>query len=250
MGKLTNKVAVVTGSSKGIGAAIAKRFAAEGASVVVNYSTSREGAEKVVKEIESRGGKAIAVGANLSKEDEITHLFEETKKAFGKVDILVNNAGKYSFAALDAIDDGHFRQLYDTNVFALLFATKAALPLFPAEGGSVINVGSVVSSLAPPNSVVYVSSKAAVDAATKVLVKELAPRKIRVNSINPGMIETEGLHAAGVPGSPMEQMVVSITPLGRVGQPDEIAGPAVFLASDDSRYITGDILFVSGGSGI
>jgi 3-oxoacyl-[acyl-carrier protein] reductase len=250
MSKLANKVAVVTGASKGIGASIAQHLAAEGASVVVNYSTSKDGAEKVVKAIVSAGGKAVAVGANLTHEAEVRALFDATKQQYGRVDILVNNAGLYTFAPLEDITSEHYHRLYDTNVLALLLVTKAALDLFPVSGGSVINIGSAVSALTPPMAAVYSSSKAAVDAITRTLAKELAPRNIRVNSINPGMILTEGLQSAGIPDSPLEAQLLTMTPLGRMGQPEEIALPAVFLASDDARYMTGAIISVSGGAGI
>jgi 3-oxoacyl-[acyl-carrier protein] reductase len=250
MKKLTGKVAVVTGASKGIGAAVAKQLAADGADVVVNYSTSREGAEKVVEEITKAGGKAIAVGASVAKESEIGALFAETRKAFGKVDILVNNAGVYGFASLDQVTVDEYRRQYDTNVLGLLLTTKAALPLFPDEGGSVVNISSVVSSLAPPSTSVYSSTKGAVDTITKSLAKELGTRHIRVNAINPGLVITEGTHTAGIVGSDFEKEVVATTPLGRVGQPEDIALPVSFLASDDARWITGETIYVSGGAAI
>jgi 3-oxoacyl-[acyl-carrier protein] reductase len=248
--KLTGKVAVVTGASKGIGAAIAKRLAADGASVVVNYASSREGAEKVVAEITQAGGKAVAVGANVAQEAEIETLFAETGKTFGKVDILVNNAGIYSFAPLEQITTSEYNRLYDTNVLGLLLTTKAALPLFPPEGGSVVNISSVASTLAPPTTSVYSSTKGAVDTITKALAKELGPRNIRVNSINPGFVITEGTHTAGIAGSDFERGAVASTPLGRAGQPEDIAPPVSFLASEDARWITGETIFVSGGAGI
>jgi 3-oxoacyl-[acyl-carrier protein] reductase len=250
MSKLTGKVAVVTGASKGIGAAIAKRLAADGASVVVNYATSRDGADKVVAEITQAGGKAIAVGASVAKEAEVTTLFDETRKTFGKVDILVNNAGVYGFAPLELVTEEEYRRQYDTNVLGTLLTTKAALPLFPAEGGSVINISSIVSSLAPAASSVYASTKGAVDTITKSLAKELGPRKIRVNAINPGLVITEGTLSAGIAGSDFEKGAVAMTPLGRVGQPEDIAPPVAFLASDDARWITGETIFVSGGAAI
>ena len=250
MGKLDSKVAVVTGASKGIGAAIAKQLAADGASVVVNYSTSKDGAEKVVAEIEKAGGKAIAVGGSVAKEDEIEKLFAETKKVFGKVDILVNNAGVYGFVPLEKITGEEYRRQYDTNVLGLLMATKAALPLFPSEGGSVINISSVVSTLAPPGASIYSSTKGAVDTITKSLAKELGARKIRVNSINPGFVITEGTHSAGMTGGDFEKEAIARTPLGRVGQPEDIALPTSFLASEDARWITGETIYVSGGSAI
>jgi 3-oxoacyl-[acyl-carrier protein] reductase len=249
MGKLTNKVAVVTGASKGIGAGIAKQLAAEGASVVVNYSSSKDGADKVVDEIVAAGGKAVAVGANVANENEIAELFKETKKRFGKVDILINNAGAYTFAPLEGVTSELYRRLFDTNVLGLLLVTKAALPLFPETGGSVVNISSIASTLAPPTASVYSGTKGAVDTITKTLAKELGPRKIRVNAINPGVIHTEGAFTAGIPGSDFEKQAIAMTPLGRVGQPDDVAGPAVFLASDDAKFITGETLYVSGGFG-
>jgi 3-oxoacyl-[acyl-carrier protein] reductase len=250
MSKLNGKVAVVTGASKGIGAAIAKRLAADGASVVVNYASSREGAEKVVNDITKAGGKAIAVGASVAKEEEIEKLFAETKKAYGKVDILVNNAGVYGFSPLDQVSADEYNRQYDTNVLGLLLTTKAALPLIPVEGGSVVNISSIVSTLAPASSSVYSSTKGAVDAITKSLAKELGPRKIRVNSINPGYVITEGTHTAGFVGGDFEKGAIASTPLGRAGQPDDIAPPVAFLASDDARWITGETIFVSGGAAI
>lgn len=250
MKKLTGKVAVVTGASKGIGAAIAKQLAADGAQVVVNYSTSRDGADKVVNAIRQSGGEAIAVGATVSKEADIQALFTETRKAYGKVDILVNNAGVYGFSPLDQVTVDEYRRQHDTNVLGLLLTTKAALPYFPAEGGSVVNVSSVVSTLAPPASTIYAATKGAVDTITKALAKELGPRKIRVNAVNPGLVITEGTQAAGIVGSEFEAGAVAMTPLGRVGQPDDIAPPVAFLASDDARWITGETLYVSGGAAI
>ena len=248
--KLRGRVAVVTGASKGIGAAIAKQLAADGASVVVNYASSREGAEKVVAEITQAGGKAIAVGASVSSEPEIDSLFAETRRTFAKIDILVNNAGIYSFAPLEEVTATEYNRLYDTNVLGLLLTTKAALPLFPPEGGSVVNISSVASTLAPPTTAVYSSTKGAVDTITKALAKELAPRNIRVNSINPGFVVTEGTHTAGIAGSDFERGAIASTPLGRAGQPEDIAPPVSFLASDDARWITGETIFVSGGAGI
>jgi 3-oxoacyl-[acyl-carrier protein] reductase len=250
MKKLTGKVAVVTGASKGIGAAIAKQLAADGARVVVNYSTSREGAAKVVDEITKAGGDAIAVGGSVAKQADIDTLFRETGKAYGKVDVLVNNAGVYGFASLDQVTAEEYRRQNDTNVLGLLLATKAALPYFPSEGGSVINVSSVVSSLAPATSSVYSSTKGAVDTITKALAKELGPRKIRVNAVNPGLVITEGTQSAGIVGSDFEKGAIASTPLGRVGQPEDIAPPVSFLASDDARWITGETIFVSGGAAI
>jgi 3-oxoacyl-[acyl-carrier protein] reductase len=250
VGKLQGKIAVVTGASKGIGAAIAKQLAADGASVVVNYATSREGAEKVMTEIGKTGGRAVAIGGSVAKEEDIAKLFADTQKAFGKVDILVNNAGVYGFGLLESITAEEYKRQYDTNVLGLLLTTKAALPLFPPEGGSVINISSVVSTLAPAGGSVYASTKGAVDTITKSLAKELAPRKIRVNSINPGFVITEGTHTAGFAGGAFEKDAIARTPLGRAGQPEDIAPPVAFLASDDARWITGETIYVSGGSAI
>ena len=250
MSRLKGKVAVVTGASKGIGAAIAKQLAADGANVVVNYSTSREGAEKVVSDITAAGGKAIAVGASVQSEEDISKLFTETKKAYGKLDILMNNAGVYAFAPLEEVTAQEYKRIYDTNVLGLLLTTKAALPFFPSEGGSVVNISSVVSTVAPPTASVYASTKGAVDTITKSLAKELASRNIRVNAINPGLVMTEGTQSAGIADSDFERETVAITPLGRAGQPQDIAPPVAFLASDDARWITGETIFVSGGLGI
>ena len=247
MKKLADKVAVVTGASKGIGAAIAKHLAAEGASVVVNYLSSEQGAAKVVGEIVAQGGKAIAVGADVSSEAGIARLFEETETAYGRVDILVNNAGVYAFGPLESVTAKAWRREFDLNVLGLLLTTQAALPLFPETGGSIVNIGSRVSSVAPAGSSVSAASKAAVDAITKSLAKELGPRKIRVNSVNPGVVMTEGFISGGLADSPMEKHNVELTPLGRIGQPDDIGPPVVFLASDDGRWITGETLIVSGG---
>lgn len=244
---LSGQVAIVTGASKGIGAAIARRLAGEGASVVVNYSSSKEGADRVVTEIAAKGGKAIAVGANLSKPAEIQKLFEEAHKAYGRLDILVNNAGIYDFLPLENITAEHFHKQFDVNVLGLLLASQAAAKRFGPEGGSIINISSVVSTLAPPGGAVYSATKAAVDAVTKSLAKELGPRRIRVNSINPGMVETEGWRSTGIEGSDMHKQVLSQTPLGRIGVPDDIAGAAAFLASRDASWLTGETLFVSGG---
>ena len=247
MGKLSNQVAVVTGASKGIGAEISKALAAEGASVVVNYASSKAGADKVVSEISAKGGKAIAVQGDISKQADITRLFAETKKAYGKLNILVNNAGIYEFAPLEGITEENFHRHFNLNVLGLLLATKEAIKLIGPEGGSIINIGSGVSTINPPNSAVYTGTKAAIDSITGVLAKELGPRKIRVNSINPGMIETEGVHSAGFLESPFRKWVETTSPLGRVGQPDDIAPTAVYLASSDSKYLTGETLRVTGG---
>jgi 3-oxoacyl-[acyl-carrier protein] reductase len=247
MGKLANQVAVVTGASKGIGAGIAKALAAEGASVVVNYSSSKEGADKVVQEITAKGGKAIAVQGDVSKQADITRLFAETKKAYGKLNILVNNAGIYQFAPLDAVTEELFHSQFNLNVLGLLLTTKEAVKLIGPEGGSIINVGSGVSTILPPNSSVYSATKASVDAITGILAKELGPRKIRVNSINPGMIETEGVHTAGFADSDFRKWVEAQSPLARIGQTDDISPTAVYLASSDSKYLTGETIRVTGG---
>jgi 3-oxoacyl-[acyl-carrier protein] reductase len=247
MGKLTGKVAVVTGASKGIGAGIAKELAAQGASVVVNYASSKEGAEKVVAEITAAGGKAIAVGGSVSKAAEIEKLFAETKKAFGKVDILVNNAGVYGFKPLEQITQEDIAWMYGTNVAGLLLTTQAAVALFPKEGGSIINIGSVASDQTPPMSAVYSGTKGAVDAITRVLAKELGPKGIRVNAVNPGPVATEGFKSAGIEGSEFETQMIQGTPLGRIGQPEDIAAVVAFIASDDARWVTGSLLQAAGG---
>lgn len=249
MGKLQNKVAIVTGASKGIGAAIATHLAAEGAAVVVNYSTGREGADRVVGEILAKGGRAIAVQANLARKAEIDRLFAETKKTFGRLDVLVNNAGIYEFSVLADVTEAHFHKQFDLNVLGLILASQKAAELFGDAGGSIINISSVVGISPVAGGAVYSATKAAVDAVTKSLAKELGPRKIRVNSLNPGMVETEGAHAAGVIGSDMQRQIVAQTPLGRIGQPADIATIAVFLASPDSGWITGQTLLASGGQG-
>jgi 3-oxoacyl-[acyl-carrier protein] reductase len=247
--KLAGKVAVVTGASKGIGAAIAKHLADEGASVVVNYASSKEGADRVVTDIKGKGGKAIAVKANVAKKADIEHLFAETKKAFGRLDVLVNNAGAYEFVPLTEVTPEHFHRLFDLNVLGLILTTQEAAKHFGPEGGSIVNISSVVSTLAPPTGSVYSATKAAVDAVTKSLAKELGVRKIRVNSINPGLIETEGTTSAGIVGaeSDFRKQTELQTPLGRIGQPQDIAPAAVFLASADAAWITGETLYISGG---
>jgi 3-oxoacyl-[acyl-carrier protein] reductase len=247
MSKLSGKVAVVTGASKGIGAGIAEGLAADGAAVVVNYSSSKDGADRVVAEINSDGGRAIAVQGNVAKAADVGKIFSTTKQAFGRLDILVNNAGVYNLLPLKEVTEEDFHRHFDINVLGLLLATREAAKYFGEEGGSVINIGSVVSDTTPPNSVVYTATKGAVDAVTRVLAKELGPRKIRVNAIKPGLVDTEGTHAMGVIGNDFEKQMVAQTPLGRTGQPDDIASVAVFLASDESRWITGDTLVVSGG---
>jgi len=247
MNKLKGKVAVVTGASKGIGAAIAEHLAAEGASVVVNYATSKSGADAVVKRITGKGGKAVAVQGDVSKTADVQRLFAETKKAFGTLDVLVNNAGIYRFAPLGNVTEEDFHNHFNTNVLGLIMATKEAAKYFNGDGGSVINIGSAITQMTPPDSVVYTATKGAVEAVTRVLAKELAPKKIRVNSINPGGVVTEGTHAAGVIGGDFEKSIVAQTPLGRIGQPEDIAPVAVFLASADSGWLTGEILLASGG---
>jgi len=247
MSKLTGKVAVVTGASKGIGADIAKGLAKEGASVVVNYASSKEGAEKVVNEITKAGGKAIAVQGDVAKEADVNRIFAETKKAFGKLDILVNNAGVYQFSPIEEFSTELYNRLFDTNVLGALLATREAVKLFGDNGGSVINIGSAVTEINVPTSAVYTATKGALDSITAVLSKELGPKKIRVNSINPGMIETEGVHAAGFIGTDFQKEFEAQTPLGRIGQPADITPLAIFLASGDSGWLTGETLVASGG---
>jgi 3-oxoacyl-[acyl-carrier protein] reductase len=247
MSKLKGKVAIVTGASKGIGASIAKHLAAEGAAVAVNYASSKEGADRVVAEITRNGGEALAVHANVAKQADIDRLFSETKKAFGRLDILVNNAGIYEFSPLEDVTEEHFHKQFDLNVLGLVLASQAAVRHFDAAGGSIINISSAVSTLTPPNASVYSATKAAVDAVTRSLAKELGPRSIRVNSINPGMVETEGVHAAGFAESDFRKQVEAQTPLGRIGQPQDIAPAAVFLASSEAAWITGETLLVAGG---
>jgi 3-oxoacyl-[acyl-carrier protein] reductase len=247
MSKLKDKVAIVTGASKGIGASIAKQFAREGATVVVNYASSKQGADKVVDEITSKGGKAIAIQADFSKPADVDRLFVETEKAFGKLDILVNNAGVYEFSPVEEVTEEHFHKQFNLNVLGLIFASKAAAKHFGPEGGSIVNISSVVSTLAPPSSVVYSATKGAVDTATKVLASELGPRNIRVNSINPGLVETEGVHSAGFAEGDFRKQIEARTPLGRIGQVEDIAPAAVFFASADSSWITGESLVIAGG---
>jgi len=246
MSKLKGKVAVVTGASKGIGAAIAKSLAAEGASVVVNYASSKAGADKVVADIAAKGGKAVAVGGDVSKAAEAQGLVAAAVKNFGRLDILVNNSGVYEFAPIDAVTEESFHRLFNVNVLGTLLTTQAAVKHF-GEGASIINIGSAVSRITPPNSSVYTATKGAIDAITGVLAKELGAKKIRVNSINPGIVETEGTQSAGFIGSDFEKQMVAQTPLGRTGQPADIADIAVFLASDDSRWLTGGQFLASGG---
>jgi 3-oxoacyl-[acyl-carrier protein] reductase len=249
MSKLTGKVAVVTGASKGIGASIAKHLAAEGAAVVVNYSSSKEGADRVVAEIVRKGGKAVAVQANVAKQPDIQRLFAETKKTFGQLDILVNNAGIYEFAPLENVTAEHFHKQFDLNVLGLILASQEAAKLFGPAGGSIINISSVVSTYGVPGGSVYSATKAAVDAVTRSLAKELGARKIRVNSINPGMVETEGTTSSGITSneSAFRKQLEAQTPLGRIGQPQDIGPAAVFLASSDSAWITGETFYISGG---
>src|SRR5438128_1292885 len=245
--KLAGKIAVVTGASKGIGAEIAKQFAAEGAAVVVNYASSKTDADKVVDEITKRGGKAVAVQGNVAKKTEVERLFAATTKTFGKIDILVNNAGVYEFTPLEEVTEEKFQKHFDVNVLGMLLATQESLKHFGPEGGSIINIGSLASSLTPPTAVIYNATKGAVDAITRTLAKELGPKKIRVNSINPGMVITEGAIAGGYTEGDMRKMFESQTPLGRVGETDDIAPAAVFFASDDSKWVTGETLRVAGG---
>jgi len=247
MSKLKNKVAIVTGASKGIGAAIAKYFAAEGAKVVVNYASSKEDADKVVKTIIDNGGLAISVQGDVSKESDVTRLFEETKNAFGGLDILVNNAGIYQYAPIEEALEESFHKQFNTNVLGALFTIQAALKLFGEKGGNIINISSGASNTPLPTGAVYSATKAALDAITISLSKEFSGRNIRINSILPGVVETEGSHSAGFIGSDFEAKLVATTPLGRTGQPDDIAKVAVFLASEDAAWITGEKISVSGG---
>ena len=246
-GRLDGKVALVTGASKGIGAGVAVRLAAEGASVIVNYSSSRDGADKVVKEIKAAGGKAIALQANLSEPTQIGPFVKEAANAFGPLDILVNNAGIYEFAPLDAITPEHFHRQFNLNVLGLLLVSQEAARAFNKDGGSIVNISSGVSTIAPPNSAVYTATKASVDAISTVLAKELASVKIRVNAVNPGMIMTEGAASAGMGESDMKTWIESVTPMGRIGTVEEIASVVAFLASNDAAYVTGETLHVTGG---
>ena len=248
MGKLTGKVAVVTGASKGIGAAIAQAYGAEGASVVVNYSSSKAGADRVVAEIAKHGGKSIAMQGDMSKLEDIQRLFAETEKAFGRLDILVNNAGIYEFMPLDQITPEHFHKQFNLNVLGLILASQEAAKRFGDNGGVIINISSIAATSPLPTTTVYSATKGAVDTVTKALAKELGPRKIRVNALNPGMIETEGVRSAGIAESDFRRQIEAETPLGRIGQPQDIAPVAVFLASDDSGWVTGETLHVSGGN--
>ena len=246
MSKLDGKVAVVTGASKGIGAAIARKLAEEGAAIVVNYASSKAGADAVVKDITSAGGKAVAVQGDVSKAAEAQHLFEEAVRQFGRLDILVNNSGVYEFAPIEQVTEEHYRRVFDINVLGLLFTTQAAAKHL-GEGGSIINISSAVTTVLSPATALYTGTKGAVNAITGVLANELAPRRIRVNAVSPGYVMTEGTQTAGITGSEMEAGIVAQTPLGRAGRPDDIAGVVAFLASDDARWITGETIAASGG---
>jgi len=247
MGKLDGRVAIVTGASKGIGASIARHLAGEGAAVVVNYASSKADADRVVNGITRGGGRAVAVQADVAKQVDVARLFAETKAAFGRLDVLVNNAGIYEFLPLEAITEEHFHRQFDVNVLGILLASREALKHFDATGGSIINISSAASTLAPATASVYSASKAAVDALTRSLAKELGPRNVRVNAINPGMVETEGLKRAGFDDGDFRKRMEAQTPLGRIGEPGDIAPAAVFLASGDSGWITGETLGVAGG---
>lgn len=248
MSDLKGKVAVVTGASKGIGAEIARSLAAAGASVVVNYASSKDGADRVVADIKGKGGKAVAVKGDVAKSADVKHIFDEAKKTYGRIDVLVNNAGVYKFAPLDENTEEEFHRQFNINVLGTLLATREAAKHFGADGGSVINLSSVASDKGLPGSSIYAATKGAVDSVTRVLATELGPRKIRVNAIRPGGVETEGVHAIGIIGSDFEKQMVAETPLGRLGQPDDIASVAVFLASDQSKWMTGERLTASGGA--
>lgn len=245
--KLQGKVAVVTGASKGIGASIAEHLAASGAAVIVNYSASKTGADAVVKRIADKGGKATAIQADVSQPQDIARLFEQTKQAYGRLDILVNNAGIFEFRPLEAITPEHFHKQFDLNVLGLLLTTQEAVKFMGPAGGSIVNISSIVGPMPVPNASVYSATKAAVDAITVSLSQELGPRKIRVNSINPGMVETEGLHAAGIAESDFRTRTESLTPLGRIAQPEDIAKAVVFFASEDAGWVTGQTLLLTGG---
>lgn len=247
MKKLSGKVAVVTGASKGIGAAIAKEYAANGASVVVNYSSSKEGAERIVKEIIAQDGKAIAIQADVAKSADVVRLFEETKKAFGRLDVLVNNAGIYKFGTIEEFNEEEFHRQFNTNVLGLLLSSREAVKHFDAKGGNIINISSVISTNPLPGASIYAGTKGAVDTITVGLSRELASRNIRVNNIAPGGVETEGTHTAGVMGSDLEKQLIAQTPLGRMGQPQDIAKIALFLASDEAGWVTGERIQGSGG---
>jgi 3-oxoacyl-[acyl-carrier protein] reductase len=246
--KLENRVAVVTGASKGIGAEIARHLAAAGAAVVVNYSSDKAGADRVVDDVKKAGGKAVAVKGNLAKEADVVNLFTEAKKAFGRVDVLVNNAGVYEFAPIESITAEHFHKQYDLNVLGLLLSTREAVKQFGPNGGSIINISSVVSTARVPTASAYSGTKGAVDAITRSLATELGPRKIRVNAVNPGLIETEGTHAMGATEGDFRKQVEQATPLGRIGKPGDIAPAVVYLASDDAAWVTGETFNISGGN--
>jgi 3-oxoacyl-[acyl-carrier protein] reductase len=246
-GKLAGKVAVVTGASKGIGAGIAKALAAEGASVIVNYASAKSDADRIVDEISKGGGKALAVQGNVAKKADVEKLFAGAEKAFGKIDILVNNAGVYEFVPLENVTEQQFHRMFDTNVLGMILVTQEAVKHFNSNGGSIINVGSLASSLTPPTAVVYNATKGAVDAITHTLAKELGPKKIRVNSVNPGVVVTEGSIAGGFIEGEFVKTLEGQTPLGRIGHPDDIAPATVFFASDDSKWITGETLLIAGG---
>jgi len=246
--KLAGKVAVVTGASKGIGASVARHLAAAGAAVVVNYASSKSGADKVVAEITGAAGRAVAVQGDVSKKADIERLFTEAKTAFGRLDVLVNNAGIYEFSPLESVTPDHFHKQFDLNVLGLILATQEAVKYFGPEGGSVVNISSLVSgTFAASNASVYSATKASVDAVTRSLSKELGGRRIRVNAVNPGMIETEGLHATGIAASDLRKAIEAQTPLGRIGRPEDIAHAVVFFASDEASWITGESLYVTGG---
>ncbi|MCJ2097105.1 glucose 1-dehydrogenase [Methylobacterium sp. J-072] len=246
MSKLAGKVAVVTGASKGIGAAIAKGLAKEGAAVVVNYASSKSGADAVVEAITAAGGRAVAVQGDVSKASQAQGLIDAAVKQFGRLDVLVNNSGVYEFAALEEITEAHYRRLFDVNVLGVLLASQAAAKHL-GEGGTIINISSAITHVHTPNAAVYAGTKGALNAVSGVLANELAPRKIRVNTVSPGFVVTEGTHTAGVVGSDMETSFVAQTPLGRAGQPDDIAGVVAFLASDEARWLTGEVITASGG---
>ncbi|HEY1188907.1 MAG TPA: glucose 1-dehydrogenase [Gemmata sp.] len=246
--KLAGKVAVVTGASKGIGAEIARHLATEGAAVVVNYASSKAGADKVVADITAAGGKAVAVQADVAKPDQVKALFARSREALGPVDVLVNNAGVYEFSPLEAVTPEHFHKQFDLNVLGLILATQEAASQFGDRGGVVVNVSSVAAAAALPTASVYSATKAAVDAVTRSLAAELGPKKVRVNSVNPGMIETEGTHTAGITESEFRKQIEAQTPLGRIGRVDDVAPVVTFLASDDARWVTGQVLYVSGGN--
>ncbi|MHC2018256.1 glucose 1-dehydrogenase [Methylobacterium sp. CM6247] len=246
MSKLDGKVAVVTGASKGIGAAIAKNLAQHGAAIVVNYASSRAGADAVVEAITSAGGKAIAVKADVSKAEEAQGLIEAAVNQFGRLDVLVNNSGIYEFATIEDVTEEHYRRLFDVNVLGVLLTTQAAVKHL-GENGSIVNISSAITHVHTPAAGVYAGTKGALNAISGVLANELAPRNIRVNVVSPGFVVTEGTHTAGVVGSDMEAGFIAQTPLGRAGQPDDIAGVVAFLASDDARWLTGEVITASGG---